>query len=110
MAKIWISVPTDQSDEFERNWRELRLAEALDPEFDLTDPATIENFDSATIVQWAVDLKEVGLGLVSAALTYLIAARGEFEYEKDGEKFRFKNLKPSKVREILDLIDERPEQ
>jgi hydroxymethylpyrimidine pyrophosphatase-like HAD family hydrolase len=38
---------------------------------------------------------------------YVIAARGELEYEKNGEKIRFKNLKPSKIKEIIDIIDAR---
>lgn len=105
MVLFKISIPSDSADSFSQNWKHLRLAEALDPDFDLSDPAEIENFDGATLVQWAQQIVPVSIPLIGAALTYIIASRGEFEYEKDGEKIRFKNLKPSTVREILDILD-----
>lgn len=107
MVTIAISIPTDHADQFRQLWKELRLAEALDPDNDLGDPIEIGNFDGATLVQWAVELKPLLVPLVTASLTYLITSRGEFEYEKDGEKIRFKNLKPSQVREVLALLDAR---
>lgn len=107
METISISIPTDHSREFRQLWKELRLADALDPSNDLGDPIEIGNFDGATLVKWVVDLSPVLVPLVTASLTYLITSRGEFEYERDGEKIRFKNLKPSQLKEILALFNAR---
>ncbi|MER8833175.1 MULTISPECIES: hypothetical protein [unclassified Mesorhizobium] len=107
MATISISIPTDHAGEFRQLWKELRLADALDLQNDLGDPIEVGNFDGANLVQWVVELKPILVPLVTASLTYLITSRGEFEYEKDGEKVRFKNLKPSQVKEILALLDAR---
>ena len=45
--------------------------------------------------------------LVSAAAAYLIAIRGEIEVQKGDERIKFKNITPSKLREILRILDER---
>lgn len=107
MATISISIPTDYANEFRQLWKELRLADALDLQDDLGDPIEVGNFDGANLVQWVLELKPILVPLVTASLTYLITSRGEFEYEKDGEKIRFKNLKPSQVKEVLALLDAR---
>lgn len=107
MATVFLSVPADHQHEFRQLWKELRLAEALDPEHDLGDATDIENFDGGTLVQWVIQLQPVVTPIIAAGLTYLITSRGEFEYEKDGEKVRFKNLKPSQIKEILALLDAR---
>jgi hypothetical protein len=107
MASISLSVPADHRDQFRQHWKELRLAEALDPEYDLGDPTEIENFDGGTLVQWVLQLQPAVTPIIVAGLTYLITSRGEFEYEKDGEKVRFKSLKPSQVKEVLALLDAR---
>ncbi|WP_404292173.1 hypothetical protein ACD578_08085 [Microvirga sp. RSM25] len=104
---LLISIPTKDARAFEQHWKDLRLAEALEPSQDLKDPVEIENFDGATLMQWIVELTPVVAPLVSGAMGYVIAARGELEYEKNGEKIRFKNLKPSKIKEIIDIIDAR---
>ncbi|MER9298641.1 hypothetical protein NKI38_19415 [Mesorhizobium sp. M0621] len=107
MATISISIPTDHAGEFQQLWKELRLADALDLQNDLGDPIEVGNFDGANLVQWVLELEPILVPLVTASLTYLITSRGEFEYEKDGEKVRFKNLKPSQVKEVLALLDAR---
>ena len=107
---VWIAVPSDHARAFKALWQDLRLAEAIDPVHDLPEPVTIENFDGATLVQWVVDLKDVILPIVSAALTYIVTSRGEFEYEKGEEKIRFKNLKPSQLKDVLALLDRQPDQ
>ncbi|CDX14114.1 hypothetical protein MPLDJ20_100052 [Mesorhizobium plurifarium] len=107
MATISISMPADHAREYQQLWKELRLADALDLEHDLGEPIEVGNFDGANLVQWVVDLEPVLVPLVTASLAYLITSRGEFEYEKDGEKIRFKNLKPSQVKEVFALLDTR---
>jgi hypothetical protein len=106
-AILSISIPTKDANGFSQHWKDLRLADALPPEVDLGDSVEMENFDGATLVQWVVQVTPLIVPLLTAALGYIIAARGELEYERDGEKIRIKNLKPSKVKEFLDMIDAR---
>lgn len=104
---VLISIPRTEAREFERIWKELRLADGLSPEHDLKDAVEIENFDGAVLVQWLVDVTAAVAPIITGMFGFLIAARGEFEYEKGGEKIRIKNLKPSQIKEILEIIDSR---
>ncbi len=106
-ATLSIGIPTKDADGFRQHWKELRLADALPPTADLQDAVEVENFDGATLVQWVVQVTPVIVPLLTAALGYVVAARGELEYEHGGEKLRIKNLKPSRIKEILAIIDAR---
>lgn len=106
-ASLSICIPTADAHGFRQHWKDLRLADALPPDADLQDPVEVENFDGATLVQWVVQVTPVVIPLLTAALGYVVAARGELEYERDGEKIRIKNLKPSRIKEILEIIDAR---
>lgn len=105
--KITLSIPTTASRAFAHLWRDLRLVEGLDPNIDLQEPIEVENFDGATMVQWVVDVGPVVAPIFTAAIGYLVASRGEIEVERAGEKVRIKNLKPSRIREILEILDAR---
>jgi hypothetical protein len=105
--KITLSIPTTAAQAFAHLWRDLRLAEGLDLDIDLQDPIEVENFDGATMVQWVVDVAPAVAPVFTAAIGYLVASRGEIEVERDGEKVRIKNLKPSRIREVLEIFDAR---
>lgn len=102
-----LSIPTTAAPQFRQLWKDLRLAEGLDPQVDLSDPIDVENFDGATMVQWVVDVVPAVAPIFTAAIGYLVASRGEIEVEHDGEKVRIKNLKPSKIKEVLEIFDAR---
>lgn len=105
--KITLSIPTTAAQAFADHWRDLRLAEGLDPDTDLQDLIEVENFDGATMVQWVVDVVPAVAPIFTAAIGYLVASRGEIEVERGGEKVRIKNLKPSRIREVLEIFDAR---
>jgi hypothetical protein len=79
----------------------------LDYDIDLQDPIEVENFDGATMVQWVVAITPAVTPIFTAAIGYLVASRGEIEVERDGEKVRIKNLKPSRIKEVLEIFDAR---
>lgn len=106
-ATMILSVPKGEAREFARIWKELRLADGLEPRHDLDDQVEVENFDGAVVVQWIVEMSGAIAPILTGMLGFLIAARGEIEYEKDGEKIRIKNLKPSQIKEVLKIIDSR---
>ncbi|QEX18001.1 hypothetical protein FRZ44_33050 [Hypericibacter terrae] len=107
LGALSISIPTKDAHGFQQHWKDLRLADALPPDADLQDAVEVENFDGATLVQWVVQVTPLIVPLVTAALGYIVAARGELEYDRGGEKIRIKNLRPSKIKEILEIIDAR---
>ena len=104
---IVISLPSEHATEFKQFWKELRIADALPPEFDLDAAIEMENFDGSTVVKWIMSLSPKLIPLVTVAVGYLIAARGEIEIERNGERIKVKNLKPSNVREFLAMLDDR---
>lgn len=105
--EVVLSIPTTAAPHFKQLWKDLRLAEGLNPDADLPEPVEVENFDGATMVEWIVELAPALAPIFTGAIGYLVASRGEIEYEYDGEKIRMKNVKPSKMKEVLQLLDER---
>lgn len=103
--QIVLRLPDDTAREFSRHWAALRLADGLGPDHDLGPAVETENFDGAALVEWVVPLVTATVPLVTAALGYLIAARGEIEVEKGDTRLRVKNMTPSRVREVLALLE-----
>jgi hypothetical protein len=62
------------------------------------------------MVKWIVEILPVVSPIFTAAIGYVVAARGEIEVEHKGEKIRIKNLKPSGIKEVLEIIDARNAQ
>lgn len=106
MAEIVLRVPTDLVGEFQTFWKELRVAEALDPKVDLTEPTTSDNFDGAAVAAWVLEITPYVAPVLSAVFIYLVAKRGELEIQKGDTTIRMKNLKPSQLKEFLAAIDE----
>ncbi len=103
---VFVRMPESEAGQFPTHWRTLRVAEGLDPSADLDEPVVTENFDGASLVEWAVPVVKSVVPLLTAVFGYLVAARGEIEIERDGERIKIKNMKPSAVRELLAAIDE----
>jgi len=103
MDVLAISLPTKDAPGFRQHWKDLRLADALPPSADLQDPVEVENFDGTTFVQWVVQVTPAVVPLLTAGLGYIVAARGELEYQRGDEKIKVKNLSPSKLKEMLQL-------
>ena len=106
MAEIVLRVPSDLAGDFQIFWKELRVAEALDPEVDLVKPITSDNFDGAAAAAWVLEITPYLAPVLSAVFIYLVAKRGELEIQKGATTIRMKNLKPSQLKEFLAAIDE----
>lgn len=106
MAEIVLRVPSDLVADFQTFWKELRVAEALEPEADLTAPTISDNFDGAAVGAWVLEIKPYLAPVLSAVFTYLVAKRGELEIQKGDTTIRMKNLKPSQLKEFLAALDE----
>ncbi len=103
--EVRVRVPSDQAHAFALHWKDLRIAEGLSAQYDLGKPVQAENFDGTALVEWVVPVVAASAPVITAVLGYLIASRGELEIERDGKKIKLKNIKPSKLKELLEIID-----
>ncbi|MEP3232264.1 MAG: hypothetical protein ABJO30_05505 [Hyphomicrobiales bacterium] len=106
MSIIVLKVPSDLTSNFRDHWKDMRIAEALDPEVDLGEPVLLDNFDGAAVAAWTVSMSPYIAPIVTAVFGYLVAKRGELEIQKDDTTIRMKNLKPSQLKQLLAAIDE----
>ncbi|WP_170359695.1 hypothetical protein [Ruegeria arenilitoris] len=106
MANLIIRVPADVAAETRSFWKDLRVAEALEPESDLGEPIHSDNFDGTALAAWVVPLASSIAPILAAVFGFLVAKRGELEIQKGDTTFRMKNIKPSQFREFLAAIDD----
>jgi hypothetical protein len=105
MKQCIIKVPKDQEANFRAFWKELRISEAIALENDLPAGVCTENFDGASMTEWAIPLIASVTPLISAALGYLIAIRGEIEIPYRNGIFKGKGIKPSQLAEIIKILE-----
>lgn len=98
---ILLRLPVEFKSDFALHWKQLRIADGLTPDMDLPDPVTIDRFDGAALVEWAMTLTNAIAPIVTAVLGYLASQRGEVECRVGDRTMKFRNVKPSQIEGII---------
>lgn len=101
---ITLRLPAEARNEFILFWKELRLSDGLPPEDDLKEPEVVERFDGGGLVEWIIPRSKKIIAVLIAALGLLAAKRGEFEYRKGKEVWKFRNMTPKQIMEIREIF------
>jgi len=87
-------------------WKDLRVSEALEQSVDLPKPILSDNFDGASWASWTLELSKAIAPIVTLIFGFVVAKRGELEITKGDKTIRMKNLKPSQLKEFLEIIND----
>tara|TARA_R110002111_G_C5999385_1_gene372956 strand:- start:2442 stop:2771 length:330 start_codon:yes stop_codon:yes gene_type:complete len=105
MTNVVIRIPEEWSDEFVNLWRQLRLIDGGDVELDLGPGDSVEPFDGQAFAEWVIILSDSSIPIMTAILGFLVAKRGECEISSEDKVYKFKSMKTSKIREVMDIIE-----
>lgn len=100
MREIIVRVPSEFAHDFQTHWKLLRQAEGLGSDADLRESEEIERFDGVGLVEWILPLVDALTPVVTAALGYLVARRGEVEIVDGDRTEKYKNLSPSEIERV----------
>lgn len=103
---VILRVPAETRAEFEEHWKALRFADALSPDEDLSGCEHLDRFDGIAFAEWIIPLTKTIAPLVTAALGYIMARKGEVEIRAKGREWKFRNLSPSQIKEVMEAMNE----
>lgn len=105
---VVLRVPLEEQSSFVFMWRELRMAEGLQPDFDLPQPVETANFDGGAMAEWVMHITQAATPIITGIFGFLVARRGEIEIERHGQKIKMKGMKPSQLNEVIKILDAPP--
>lgn len=105
MTKYIIQIPSESAASFQSFWKDIRIAEGLDGGVDLGDPIAADNFDGGAVAAWIISATPMINHIISSAFSFLVATRGEIEITSGDRSIKFKNIKPSQLKEFLDVVN-----
>jgi hypothetical protein len=105
MASVTLRIPEEWTNELKVFWRQLRIIDGASSDLDLVDEVPVEPFDGQALSEWLVPLTQASTPILTGILGYLVARKGELEIHDGDKRRKFKNMSPSQIREVMDILE-----